>query len=189
MKIVSAALAYDDPMSGETVILRIHQAVHIPTMQNNLLCPMQLRVNDVEVNDCPKFLHPNPTETTHSIVIHEKDDSLIIPLSLKGVTSYFPTRIPTHQENETCRSFNLTFEDPTWDPSDETFERQEDAQVDSFGQVRESGTARGSTSYRILPLQHFMTPAPCPSETSTHNVPQFYSRLIRLWMIVYSLAC
>ena len=71
MAIVSAALAYDDPMSGETMILRVHQAVHIPTMDSNLLCPIQLHVNDVEVNDCPKFLHPSPTDTTHSIVVKE----------------------------------------------------------------------------------------------------------------------
>jgi hypothetical protein len=45
MPIASAALAYDDPSTGETIILRVHQAVHIPTMMNNLLCPMQLRVN------------------------------------------------------------------------------------------------------------------------------------------------
>ena len=47
MNIVLAALAYDDPTSGEPVILRVHQAVHIPSMSNNLLCPMQLRLNDV----------------------------------------------------------------------------------------------------------------------------------------------
>jgi hypothetical protein len=38
MQIVSAALAYVDPLSRETLILRVHQAVHIPTMSNNLLC-------------------------------------------------------------------------------------------------------------------------------------------------------
>ena len=139
MEIVSAALTYNDPMAKETVILRIHQGVHIPSMTNNLLCPMQLRLNDVQVNDCPKFLHPNPDDTTHTIVVHEQDDTLIIPLSLSGVTSYFPTRKPTDHENVSCRSFNLTFEDPTWDPSDDTFKKQEEAQVDSKGRVHEPG--------------------------------------------------
>ena len=139
MAIVSAALAYDDPTSGEMVILCVHQAVHIPSMSNNLLCPMQMQLNDVQVNDCPKFLHPHPTNTTHSIVLKEGDDTLVIPLSLRGVTSYFPTRVPTPYKNETCRSFNLTFEDPPWDPTSDTFERQEEAQVDSRGRVREPG--------------------------------------------------
>jgi hypothetical protein len=52
MQIIAAALAYVDPSSGETLILRAHQAVHIPTMSNNLLCPMQMRLNDVIVDDC-----------------------------------------------------------------------------------------------------------------------------------------
>ena len=139
MQIVSAAVAYDDPASGETLILRIHQAVHIPTMTNNLLCPMQMRLNDVEVNDCPKFVHDNPTDKTHTITVKGDNDTLVIPLSLKGVTSYFPTRIPTAAENETCQSYNLTFPEPEWDPLSDTFALQEEAQVDSKGRVREPG--------------------------------------------------
>jgi hypothetical protein len=65
MSIVSAAVAYDNPSCDEMVILRIHQAVHILTMANNLLCPMQLRVNDVMVDEHPKFLHHHPTDTIH----------------------------------------------------------------------------------------------------------------------------
>ena len=86
MPIVLAALAYDDPIGGETVILRIHQAVHIPTMTNNLLCPMQMRLNDVVVNDCPKFVHDNPTDQMHAIILKADRDMLTIPLSLRGVT-------------------------------------------------------------------------------------------------------
>jgi hypothetical protein len=54
--LVSAALEYDCPTTGDTIILMIHQAVHVPTMDNNLLCPMQMRVNDVELQECPKFM-------------------------------------------------------------------------------------------------------------------------------------
>jgi hypothetical protein len=139
MAIVSAALAYVDPTSGEVIILRVHQAVHIPTMPNNLLCPMQMRLNDVLVDDCPKFVHRDPTDTTHTITVKNEDDKLIIPLSIKGVTSYFPTRAPTAGENETCRSFDLTFQEPAWNPTTDDFQRQEDAQVDSSGRIRETG--------------------------------------------------
>ena len=48
--IVSAAVAYDDP-SGEVIILLIHQALYFPDMENNLLCPMQMRLNDVNVDE------------------------------------------------------------------------------------------------------------------------------------------
>jgi hypothetical protein len=122
MQIISASLAYIDPLSGETVILWVHQAVHIPTMSNNLLCPMQMRLNDVIVDDCPKFLHHNPTDTTHTLTVKVGSDTLVIPLSIWGVTSYFPTCALTVAENDTCRSFDLTFSNPDWNPSTNALE-------------------------------------------------------------------
>jgi hypothetical protein len=53
---VSRALAYDDPMAGKVYHLVINQAIHIPHLDHHLLCPMQCQVNDVIVNDPPKFL-------------------------------------------------------------------------------------------------------------------------------------
>jgi hypothetical protein len=48
LDLASAALACNCPTTGETVVLMTHQAVHVPTMENDLLCPMQMRVNDVQ---------------------------------------------------------------------------------------------------------------------------------------------
>jgi hypothetical protein len=50
--IVSAAMAYNDHDTGETIILKmIHQVILIDDMDMNLLlCPMQLRMNDVKVD-------------------------------------------------------------------------------------------------------------------------------------------
>eukprot|EP00978_Attheya_sp_CCMP212_P027944 scaffold94968_cov61-Attheya_sp.AAC.4 len=56
--VVSAALAYDDPTTGEVIIVVIHQAIYIPTMDHNILCPI-LRMNEVMIDDCPKFVHLN----------------------------------------------------------------------------------------------------------------------------------
>jgi hypothetical protein len=42
LNLVPAALAYDDPLSGEVIIPMINQAVHVPTMDNGVLCPMQM---------------------------------------------------------------------------------------------------------------------------------------------------
>jgi hypothetical protein len=135
---VTGAVAYDDPMSGEVIIIVIHQAIHIPTMSHNLLCPMQMRMNDVRVNEVPKFLTSNPTDETHAIVLGGNGDSeeYIIPLSLHGVTSYFPSRIPTSDEVESCRRYELTYESPEWDPQDNCFKEQEEEMVDSTGCVR-----------------------------------------------------
>ena len=53
---VSAAVAYDSPNGGEVIIMVMHQAIYIPGMDHNLVCPMQVRVNGVHLNDIPKFL-------------------------------------------------------------------------------------------------------------------------------------
>ena len=67
MKTVSSALAYDDQATGKTTILVLHQAIHAPTMESNLLCPMQVWMNDVKVDNTPKFLTKNPTDIMHAI--------------------------------------------------------------------------------------------------------------------------
>ena len=81
--IVTAAVAYDDPRSGKVVVLIIHQALYFSEMQRCLLCPMQLRLNDVVINERPKFLTMHPTELDHAIVV----DDLLICLSLNKVVS------------------------------------------------------------------------------------------------------
>ena len=99
-------------------MLIIHQAILIPGMKANLLSPMQLRDNDLRVNDEPKFMVPNPTEDHHAIYIPEvkgESPALRIPLSLHGVTSYFPTRKPTRDEYEKSEldyHLELTSESP-----------------------------------------------------------------------------
>jgi hypothetical protein len=142
LDLVSAALAYDCPISGEAIILMIHQAVHVPTMENDLLCPMQMRMNDVEVHECPKFMEEAPSDTSHTLCVTQNGEDLCIPFGLRGVTSYFPTRKPTTLELAQCRRFDLTAEDPEWDPSSTTFQDQENAQVDSHGMVHDTGDER-----------------------------------------------
>ena len=133
---ISAALAYDDPKMGEVHILEVQQAIEIPHLHHNLLCPMQLRVNDVEVNERPKFLTRYPT--SHVIIVPSEgcDVRLTIPLSLKGVTSYFPTRKPTREEYKRASTrFELTSEVPEWNPHTNLFSDQEEALVDDSGML------------------------------------------------------
>ena len=55
MKTVSGAPAYNDQATGKTTILFVHQAIHVPTMESNLLFPMQVWMNDVKVDKTLKF--------------------------------------------------------------------------------------------------------------------------------------
>jgi hypothetical protein len=144
LDLVSAALAYDCPATGETVILIIHQAVHVPTMKNDLLCPMQIRVNDIEIQECPKFLLERPDDMSHALRVTQDGEELVIPLALRGVVSNFPTRKPTTAEFQSCRRVELTSEEPEWDPSSVTFQEQEDATVDAHGRVHDTGDRRNS---------------------------------------------
>jgi hypothetical protein len=129
LKTVSAALAYDDPPTWETVILLVHQIILIPDLPHNLRPTMQVRLDDVMIRETPRFLTENVTDFTHTIVIptEDADAPYVIPLSLQGVTSTFPTRRPTVEENETLPHLTLASEDPPYDPCDPSFAADESA--------------------------------------------------------------
>ena len=140
---VSAVVGYTCPSSGATYHLVIHQAIEIPHLEHHLLCPMQCRVNDVVVNDVPKFLSKNVTPETHAIVVDSvapQDGSsealrLVAPLSIMGVTSYLPVHRPSREEYDSGEipRFELTSATLTWDPSSTTYMEQEDSQLDVSG--------------------------------------------------------
>jgi len=135
---VSGALGYI--VQGQIHILQIHQAIYIPSLDHNLLCPMQLRLNKIGVNEVPKFLSPNPTNKDHALVIPQVDgDSFTIPLMLEGVTSYFDSFKPTAAQYEAAVDgvdlHTLTYDSPEWDPSSTEFARQEDTMTDPQGDI------------------------------------------------------
>ena len=66
---VTAVVAYDHPATGEVFYLHFHQAILIPRMTNNLISPMQLRDNDLYVNDEPKHMVLTPTDNHHAICV------------------------------------------------------------------------------------------------------------------------
>jgi hypothetical protein len=99
--IVIAATAYDDPTTGTTYTLILGQCIYMgDKMPNILICPNWLRANGITVDDCPQHLAPLDRPSTHSIYCREEDIKL--PLSLKGVTTWFISRTPTMHEIETC---------------------------------------------------------------------------------------
>jgi hypothetical protein len=137
---VSGAVAYNDPHTGRTLLLVINQAIHIPHLDHHLLCPMQCHVNDVTVDETPKFLALDPTETMHALTMTDPDDPLqtvTLPLQLRGVISLLNVRIPTvDQFNvQTITRLHLTFETLTWDPSTMMYADQEAAMIDFTGAV------------------------------------------------------
>ena len=100
-KTVSAVLEYTHPLTGKIYRLVIHQAPQIPNLDHHLLCPMQCRVNDITINDVPKFLMKTPTPDRYSIVAHDVDNPLtplVLPLYNHGVTAWLPVSKPSLED-------------------------------------------------------------------------------------------
>jgi hypothetical protein len=114
LKTVYAGMAYDVPGSERVVIIIVHQAINLPHFPHNLLNPMQMRLNDVVVNETSKFQCANPTNLSHTITVkgENMNDELIITLYLRVVVSCFTTRKPTREEFDTCDQYKLTYESP-----------------------------------------------------------------------------
>jgi hypothetical protein len=79
----------------------INQALYVKDFPHTLINPNQLCCNRIEVNDCPWHLAPDPSKATHSIYVPSL--KLHLPLSMKGIISYLPTKYI-----ETCQWIELT---------------------------------------------------------------------------------
>ena len=92
VKIVDAVLLYECPFTHEQSIIVMRNALHVPSMDNNLIPPFIMREAGIDVRDVPKLQCDDPSLEDHALVIADKT---IIPLSLIGVFSYFSTSRPT----------------------------------------------------------------------------------------------
>ena len=100
IQIGTAVLAYDCPLTYQTYILFFPQSLHIPGMERHLICPAQLRTNNVGINEVPLVHTPQNKRCrlTHSIWTNHPDPQLHIPLEMDGVISFFNVRRPTRAE-------------------------------------------------------------------------------------------
>lgn len=125
--VTSAATYYQDPTTGHSYILVIHQALYFgDKIDTTLLNPNQMRLAGVKVYDTPKQFDPT---SLHALVVPAEGGAhLTIPLTLDGVCSGFSSRAPTQDEleaPETIPHLELTM-DNCWDPkSSELAEREE----------------------------------------------------------------
>ena len=86
------------------------------------------------------FLPKDPDDKTHAIKVYDplnSNEPLIIPLVLKGVTSYFPSRNPRTSEYEdySILHIEITSEAPVWEPSETGFLKQEYTMTDFSREV------------------------------------------------------
>jgi hypothetical protein len=134
IRIVDAAVKYECPYSGTAYILVIRNALHVPSMQNNLIPPFMMREAGITVHDTPKMQVSDPTEKDHSIYFPET--RFRIPMSLWGVFSYFPTSQPTELEmTESEEVYLLT--PSRWDPHQSAYAENEENMLDWEGNMVE----------------------------------------------------
>ena len=143
VKVGSYRSAWSHPITGEVFIMVLHQALGMEEQEPSLLCPNQLRMNGILVNDVPRSLPGGDIKNAHSMVIPEAD--LKVPLKVNGVMSSFDTRIPTESELETCTHIVLT-NDSKWDPNSSDLEQQEENHEndgpEDLQHMRENGGGR-----------------------------------------------
>ena len=100
---ISGAIAYDHLISGQVYMLVYHKSIHCPRLTSHLMLIMQSRMEGVRINELPKFLAEDPDEKTHEIIAYyplNPNEPLVIPLVLKGVAIYLPSRKPRASEYE-----------------------------------------------------------------------------------------
>jgi hypothetical protein len=115
--LATIAVSYDCPQQFSTLVLIFHQVRYIETLTNTILCPNQLRLNDVTVNECPLQLIRSDKRRCHDHAIIIKD--IMIPLQIISVTSRFNVRKPTPEEVQddvTNRHIHVT-NDKFWEPA------------------------------------------------------------------------
>ena len=134
IKIVDAAMQYDCEYTNESYLLVIRNALHVPSMEHNLMPPFIMREAGISVHDIPKIQINDPSVNDHCIVFPNM--SFRIPLKLTGVFSYFNTRKPTDDELEnTSEVYVLTPE--KWNPNNEAYAMNEGNMLDWRGNIVE----------------------------------------------------
>ena len=101
---------------------------------------MQARLNEMIINEIPKFLASNQTNETQAIIGTDPYDpaqQVILHLAIHGVTTYFSTRPITKGEMESGSypSLELRNEYMEWDLRNKTYEEQENAMTVFRGNV------------------------------------------------------
>ena len=134
--VVHAGVMYDCERTGSKYLCLIYNALYIPEMKECLIHPIMMRLIGVEVDECPKFLSPNPSINNHSIRFPDHD--LRIPLKLHGVISYLPCRRPGEDElMENDGVLELTPNVEIWDPRNLNLNEQEESMLDFSGNIKE----------------------------------------------------
>ena len=125
--IVDAALQFDSPCNGKSYLFVVRNALHVPSMCNNLLPPFMLGEAGITVNDKAKIHMMNPTTEDHAIIFPKT--GFRIPMMLWGIFSYFPTMKLTVDTLQTGKDVYI-LTPTTWNPHTDIHATNKDSMLD-----------------------------------------------------------
>ncbi len=88
VEISDVAIVYDDPISLQTYLLVMRNALLIPTMDHNLIPLFLIWLAGLQVDETPKHQLALPTVDNHA---YDSETGMHIHLKLNGIFSYFTT--------------------------------------------------------------------------------------------------
>ncbi len=134
VEIGDTAKCYDDPVSLQTYILVLRNALLIPTMSHNLLPPFLVcEASLFLLDETPKHQAMLPTIDNH--LIYNSRMGMRTHLQLQGIFSVFPTCLLSLEESENWENYPVVFITPngnSWDLHSTHFVKEEAAMVDHF---------------------------------------------------------
>lgn len=133
---VDAMIAYDCGRTNQVYLLVLRNALYIEDMDDNLIPPFILRDAGLIVNDKAKIHCEEGTATEEDHTIQKKSTGLFIPLQLRSIFSYFPSRKPNDSNLDDGVMVAITPDGPTWDAYDPTYADNERSMTNSCGQMR-----------------------------------------------------
>ena len=95
-------------------ILLDYNALHDPSMENNLIPPFIVRNSGALVHDGHK-VHVNDPGVNYNSIL-SPDSVLQIQLQLWGIFSFFHSRVPTYEEIAFCDKILITPDSTDWYP-------------------------------------------------------------------------
>ncbi len=126
VEIGDAAMCYDDPVSLQTYILMLRNALLIPTISHNLLPPFLVCEAGLFLGKIPKHQAMLSTIDNHSF--YDSRMGMRIHLQLQGIFSFFPTCPLSLEESENWENYPVVFITPngnSWDPHSTHFAEEE----------------------------------------------------------------
>ena len=94
--VVDAAIIYECEFTGKVLIMIFRNGMNLKEMKHNMISPFTMRLTGLELNEQPKFMIINPTTKHH--LVYFKENDIRLPLSIKGIVSFIPSRNPTQEE-------------------------------------------------------------------------------------------